>query len=158
MKRTKIIIRRRQQGFVLLISLIMVVAITGIAVALLSSSSMDMKMSIAAEDRELATHLARGGNDQLFYDAVNRVVNNQNYFASFAVAQTATQFVSTHGVVSSVSWKSDVQVETTCPRSKAPTEGLMCVYLQATTTKAFGPSDANQVNVVSGVAQQVGVR
>jgi type IV pilus assembly protein PilX len=150
--------RSNQQGFVLMVALVMVVAITGIAVSLISSSSMDMKMATAAEDREMATHKARGGNDQLYYNAVNRTVNEQNYFAAFSTTQPATEFQSTHGAVSTVSWASSVQIETDCPRSKDPTEGLMCVYLQATTVKTFGPNDNNQVNVVSGVAQQVGIR
>lgn len=149
---------RRQKGFVLLMALVVVVAITGIAVTLLSTSSMDMKMATAAEDREMATHIARGGNDELYYNAVNRTVNSQNYFAAFSSTQGATQYNSTHGAVSTVSWASSVQVETDCPRSKDPTEGLMCVYLQATTVKTFGPNNTNQVNVVSGVAQQVGIR
>ncbi len=149
---------KKQKGFVLLMSMVMVVAITGIAVSLLSASSMDMKMATAAEDREMATHIARGGNDQLYYDAVNRTNNNQNYFAAFSSTQQSAQYNSTHGAVSTVSWASSVQVETDCPRSKDPTEGLMCIYLQATTVKTYGANNNNQVNVVSGVAQQVGIR
>jgi type IV pilus assembly protein PilX len=151
-------LRHRQSGFVLMVSLVMVIAITAIAVSLISSSTMDMKMATAAEDREMATHISRGGNDQLFYDAVNRTVNSQNYFAAFSTTQTATEFNSSQGAVSTVIWGSANQVETDCPRSKDPTEGLMCIYLQATTVKTFGPTDNNQINVVAGVAQQVGVR
>ena len=148
----------KNKGFVLMVSLVMVIAITSIAVALLSASSMDMKMAVAFEDREMATHIARGGNDQLFYDAVNRTVDGQNYFASFSAASTGSQFTSSQGAISTVSWGSAVQIETDCPRSKDPTEGLMCIYLQAATVKTFGPGYNNQINVISGVAQQVGVR
>ena len=150
--------RAAQGGFVLMVALVMVIAITSIAVTLMSTSTMDMKMATAAEDREMATHKARGGNDQLFSDAVNRTIGERNYFAAFASEQEATDYTSAQGAVSTVSWNSEVQVETNCPRSKDPTEGLMCVYLQAATVKTFGPNDANQINVVSGVAQQVGVR
>ncbi|NQZ11237.1 MAG: hypothetical protein HRT35_29140 [Algicola sp.] len=148
----------KNKGFVLMVSLVMVIAITSIAVALLSASSMDMKMAVAFEDREMATHVARGGNDQLFYDAVNRTVNSQNYFAAFPGSQNGSNYTSSHGAVSTVSWASANHVETDCPRSKAPTQGLMCNYLQATTVKTFSPSNANQINVVSGIAQQVGVK
>jgi type IV pilus assembly protein PilX len=148
----------KSKGFVLMVSLVMVIAITGIAVSLLSVSSMDMKMAVAFEDREMATHEARGGNDQLFYNAVNRTVGGQNYFAAFSSVSTGSQFTSSQGAVSTVIWGSSVQIETDCPRSKDPTEGLMCIYLQAATVKTFGPGNNNQINVVSGVAQQVGVR
>ncbi len=150
---------QRQRGFVLMVSLVMVIAITGIAASLLSSSSMDMKMATAAESREMATHMSRGGNDQLYYNAVNRTVNGQNYFAAFATSDDSVNYTSTNGADSTVSWVTDTpRTETDCPRSKDPTEGLQCIYLQATTVKTFGPNDANQVNVVSGVAQQVGVK
>ena len=151
-------LKRQQQGFVLMVSLVMVVAITAIAVTLMSSSTLDTKMAVVTEEREMATHHAKGGNDQLFYNAVNRIVNEQNYFAAFSVSQESQEFVSTHGAVSSVTWASDNHVETDCPRSKAPTEGLRCNYLNTTTQKTFGPGNVNQINVVSGVAQQVGVK
>jgi type IV pilus assembly protein PilX len=151
--------RQHRRGFVLMVSLVMVIAITGIAVSLLSSSSMDIKMATAAEDREMATHISRGGNDQLYYDAVNRTIGSRNYFAAFATSQDAIDYTSAKGAVSTVSWLSDTpRTETDCPRSKDPTEGLQCIYLQATTLKTFGPNDANQINVVSGIAQQVGVK
>lgn len=151
--------RRHNQGFVLMVSLVMVIAITSIAVSLLSSSSMDLKMATAAEDREMATHIARGGNDQLYYNAVNRIVNSQNYFAAFATGTDSADYVSTNGAISTVSWLSATpRTETDCPRSKAPTEGLQCIFLQSSTVKPFGPNNANQINVASGIAQQVGVK
>ena len=156
--RAKITAKGKQQGFVLMVSLVMVVAITAIAVTLMSSSTLDTKMAVVTEEREMASHHAKGGNDQLFYNAVNRTVNEQNYFAAFSVSQESAQYVSTHGAISTVTWASDNHVETDCPRSKAPTEGLRCNYLNATTSKTFGPGDVNQINVVSGVAQQVGVK
>ncbi|MFT4927830.1 MAG: type IV pilus assembly protein PilX, partial [Phenylobacterium sp.] len=100
-------IRRQNQGFVLMVSLVMVIAITSIAVSLLSTSSMDMKMAVAAEDREMATHIARGGNDQLYSDAVNRTVNGQNYFAIFASETDSASFNSAQGAVSTVTWVTD---------------------------------------------------
>ena len=39
-------LQRKQQGVVLIVALIMVVAVTGIAVTLLSSSSVDIKLTV----------------------------------------------------------------------------------------------------------------
>ena len=44
----------KQQGVVLIVALIMVIAITGIAVTLMSSSSVDIKITNAAQEREAA--------------------------------------------------------------------------------------------------------
>lgn len=148
----------KQQGFALMVALVLVIAITGIAVSLLKTSSMDMKMATASEDHEMASQIARGGNDQLYSNAVKRTVDDQNYFASFASGQGATEFTSDQDAISSVSWASAVQVETDCPRSKAPTEGLQCIYLQVNTHKNFGVTNNNRITLMSGVAQQVGIR
>lgn len=42
----------KQQGVVLITALIMVIAVTGIAVTLMSSSSIDIKITNAAQERE----------------------------------------------------------------------------------------------------------
>ena len=44
----------KQQGVVLITALIMVIAVTGIAVTLMSSSSIDVKITNAAQEREVA--------------------------------------------------------------------------------------------------------
>ena len=44
----------KQQGVVLITALIMVIAVTGIAVTLMSSSSVDIKITNAAQEREVA--------------------------------------------------------------------------------------------------------
>ena len=146
------------KGFVLLTSLLMVFAITAIALALLSNSSLDSKMVTAAEQRELALQLARGANDQLYADAVQRRIDGKNYFAAFSSQQQAVEFESDNGVVSTLSWASEQRVETDCPRSKTPTEGLRCHYLQAVSRQPILVNSNYQLQVVSGVAQQVGVK
>ena len=44
----------KQQGVVLITALIMVIAVTGIAVTLMSSSTIDIKITNAAQEREVA--------------------------------------------------------------------------------------------------------
>ena len=46
--------QKKQQGVVLITALIMVIAVTGIAVTLMSSSSIDIKITNAAQEREVA--------------------------------------------------------------------------------------------------------
>ena len=47
-------LQKKQQGVVLITALIMVIAVTGIAVTLMSSSSIDIKITNAAQEREVA--------------------------------------------------------------------------------------------------------
>ena len=46
--------KNKQQGVVLITALIMVIAVTGIAVTLMSSSSIDIKITNSAQEREVA--------------------------------------------------------------------------------------------------------
>ncbi|MBB1471340.1 pilus assembly protein PilX, partial [Pseudoalteromonas sp. SG41-5] len=50
----------KQQGVVLIVALIMVVAVTGIAVTLMSSASVDIKITNAAFEREEAENILMG--------------------------------------------------------------------------------------------------
>ena len=58
----------KQQGVVLIVALIMVIAITGIAVTLMSSSSVDIKITNAAQEREAA-------ENELIGDVQNVIAN-----------------------------------------------------------------------------------
>ncbi|MCF2921672.1 pilus assembly PilX N-terminal domain-containing protein, partial [Pseudoalteromonas sp. APAL1] len=51
---------KKQQGIVLILALIMVVAVTGIAVTLMNSSSIDAKITAAVQEREVAENEVMG--------------------------------------------------------------------------------------------------
>ncbi|MEX6631850.1 hypothetical protein SGI36_21615, partial [Providencia rettgeri] len=62
----------KQQGVVLIVALIMVVAVTGIAVTLMSSSSVDMKITNAAFEREEAENALMGNVQQVIADEATK--------------------------------------------------------------------------------------
>ena len=60
--------RSKQQGVVLITALIMVIAVTGIAVTLMSSSSIDIKITNAAQEREVAENQLIGEVQRIIAD------------------------------------------------------------------------------------------
>ena len=56
----------KQAGFVLVVAMIMLIAITGVAVALLVSSGVDNKMMSSAQEAELAINEAKAAHDEAY--------------------------------------------------------------------------------------------
>ena len=69
-----------QKGVVLIIALIMVIAVTGIAVTLMSSSSIDVKITNAAQEREVAENELIGEVQRVISDEANKGAANQFFF------------------------------------------------------------------------------
>lgn len=74
--------QKKQQGVVLITALIMVIAVTGIAVTLMSSSSIDIKITNAAQEREVAENELIGEVQRMISDEANKGANNQFFFES----------------------------------------------------------------------------
>jgi type IV pilus assembly protein PilX len=65
--------QKKQQGVVLITALIMVIAVTGIAVTLMSSSSIDIKITNAAQEREVAENELIGEVQRMISDEAIKV-------------------------------------------------------------------------------------
>ena len=69
--------KNKQHGVVLITALIMVIAVTGIAVTLMSSSSIDIKITNAAQEREVAENQLIGEVQRIIADEVSKGAANQ---------------------------------------------------------------------------------
>ena len=69
--------QKKQQGVVLITALIMVIAVTGIAVTLMSSSSIDIKITNAAQEREVAENELIGEVQRMISDEANKLLISQ---------------------------------------------------------------------------------
>ncbi|MEI5662579.1 hypothetical protein R3P08_14785 [Pseudoalteromonas sp. UG3-1] len=67
----------KQRGVVLIMSMVMVVAIMAVAVTLMSSSTLDIKMTHAVMEREEA--------ENLLYGEVQRIIQQQQQLATNSV-------------------------------------------------------------------------
>ena len=81
--------QKKQQGVVLITALIMVIAVTGIAVTLMSSSSIDIKITNAAQEREVAENELIGEVQRMISDEANKGANNQFFLTPDEVSANA---------------------------------------------------------------------
>lgn len=153
-----------QPGFVLVTALILLLSITIVAVALLSVSGTDTRITSAAQEATETAMFARGGNDETYSDAVNRrflsdptdpaseTVNIFTETANFPRDITNT-FDNT---TTNISFNG-LAVVTDCPASWGATNvaTLGCNNFRVTTTSSFGDGNVNQIQVESAVSQQL---
>ncbi|KJZ00872.1 pilus assembly PilX family protein [Pseudoalteromonas ruthenica] len=147
-----------QRGIVLVAALVMLLAVTGIAVTLMSSSSIDIKTTNAAQERERADHQLMGEVEAAIASEVNRGTDSRFLW-------TLAQFAQSNDVVSlNVTGNASTSTLTNmnpgpatlnCPRRFDYTEGVVCNIMQLDTTLNYGGKSSHDVALSSGIAQEL---
>lgn len=143
----------KQAGFVLVVAMIMLIAITGVAVALLVSSGVDNKMMSSAQEAELAINEAKAAHNEAYAREMLQI-GGQNQFSldiPWGTTLTAKETQpNTGGVISPYSL---VPTPTNCPASwKGNSKAIACTYNRVATTTTFG--EAGQTVRIQSVAIQ----
>ena len=147
-----------QKGVVLVAALVMLLAVTGIAVTLMSSSSVDIKMTNAAQERERADHQLMGETETAIASEVNQGSDSRFLWtlAEFANAGDAvTLNVAGNESTSTLTNMNPGPTTLNCPRRFAYTEGVVCNMMQLDTTLNYGGKSTHTVAVSSGIAQEL---
>jgi len=148
-----------QKGVVLITALIMVVAVTGIAVTLMSSSSIDIKITNAAQEREVAENELIGEVQRMISDEANKGAANQFFLSPEEVDAAGNDegmLIAEHNDMKSnmINLNKGMQ-DLECPRRFAATAGLSCNMIQVSTTKKYGSKSKHELTIVTGVAQEM---
>ena len=153
--------QKKQQGVVLITALIMVIAVTGIAVTLMSSSSIDIKITNAAQEREVAENELIGEVQRMISDEANQGANNQFFLTPDEVTAIADgddkgMVIANHADMQSKmtnlnKWELDLE----CPRRFNFTAGISCNMLQVATTIEYGSKSKHELTIVTGIAQEM---
>ena len=153
--------QKKQQGVVLITALIMVIAVTGIAVTLMSSSSIDIKITNAAQEREVAENELIGEVQRMISDEANKGANNQFFLSpdevtSIAASDKEGMVIATHdGMQSKMVNLNKGALDLECPRRFNFTAGISCNMLQVATTIEYGSKSKHELTIVTGVAQEM---
>ncbi|MGP4933214.1 pilus assembly PilX family protein [Pseudoalteromonas nigrifaciens] len=175
----------KQQGVVLITALIMVIAVTGIAITLMSSSTIDIKITNAAQEREVAENelignvqrvVAReasknvnGTEDDKDKDRLdgqsgqaNELFNVKTFFLTpeevnvLAPDKEGILIDTKNGTTSKlINLSQEGLLDLNCPRSFNFTAGISCNMLQVTTTIGYGSKSKHELTIVTGVAQEM---
>ena len=151
---------KNQQGVVLITALIMVIAVTGIAVTLMSSSSIDVKITNAAQEREVAENELIGEVQRMISDEATKGAANQFFLSPEEVTEIATDnsgmLIAEHNDMKSKMINLNKGIlDLECPRRFASTAGLACNMVQVSTTKKYGSKSKHELTIVTGVAQEM---
>ncbi|MDO6445834.1 pilus assembly PilX N-terminal domain-containing protein [Colwellia sp. 1_MG-2023] len=153
----------KQNGAVLVVSLIFLISLTAVAAALMQNTTSDMKMSGASEEKLVATQEAVSAIDEVIYNQVAPGQTNQfakplvvanfpNTDQSLLLPGTKTGSTATVDIANN-----ELRLEADCPhsRSASSVQVFTCNVLKVQVNRNYGRNNVNTVDVNSGVAQQL---
>ena len=155
-----LITKSRQNGVVLIVALIFLVALTAVAAALMQNSTTDMKMSGATELREEAIQAAISAVDEVIFNQVAPGQNNlfalplsgnfpQNNQANLLPVNNVQATATVTAVNNPLLGKTD------CPNSRNASSVHKCNILQVTIVRPYGRLNNSTVTVQAGIVQKL---
>lgn len=163
-----IVTHRTQRGVVLISALIMVIAVTGIAVTLMSSSTIDIKITNAAQEREIAENeligevqrviaveAAKGGDSSFFLTPSETETNEERDDSTVVTINEKDISLPSSDMKSVLINLNNGQLELNCPRTYSYTAGISCNMVQVSTTVNYGSKSKHSLTVVTGIAQEM---
>ncbi|MGB0937200.1 MAG: PilX N-terminal domain-containing pilus assembly protein [Colwellia sp.] len=150
---------KHQKGVVLVVTLVFLTALTAVAAALMQNSTSDMKISGASEDRAVAIQEAVSAVDEVIYNQVSPGATN-NFAQSMAKYPINTGLLpatKTNATASLDVTNNDFGLETDCPHTKlaSSSQVFSCNILRIQINRKYGRTNKSDVNVNSGIAQQL---
>ena len=152
-----------QNGVVLVVSLVFLVALTAVAAALMQNSTTDMKMSGASEEKVIAVQEVVSAIDEVIF---NQATTGVNLFARSANGEDNFPIIDQDALLPGTSTSSTARVDVSnnpygldvaCPRlrSASSTGTFKCNILNINANRAYGRTGLSNVSVDSGIAQQL---
>lgn len=152
----------KQQGVVLVVALVFLIALTGVAAALMQNTTSDMKMAGASNEKVVATQAAVSAvdeviNNQVKIQAINVFTKGLEGLAATASADLLPVTTDTDAVASANVINNPLFDEFACPRSmSAFSVGIIeCNFLQLQIQRPYGRSDTSAIVVNTSIAQQL---
>jgi type IV pilus assembly protein PilX len=152
----------KQQGVVLIVALVFLVALTGVAAALMQNTTSDMKMTGASNEKVIATQAAISAVDEVIDNQLNKQPNNLftrglNSMAGYTSAEllpvgTKTGATASTSVINNPSFE-----ENHCPRSRVSSSvGIIeCNTLQLQIQRVYGRNSTSTIVVNTNISQQL---
>ena len=155
----------KQQGIVLIVALVFLVALTAVAAALMQNTTSDMKMAGASNEKVIATQGAISAIDEIINNQLNiRPVGGDtnlftqglNFMETYTSAQllpvdTETGATATANVINNQYFEAYP-----CPRASVSSSiGIMCNVIQLQAQRPYGRKDTSTVVVNVNIVQQL---
>ena len=147
-------IDKNQQGVVLIVALVFLVALTAVASALMLNTTSDMKMSGSSQTKVNAVQEVISSIDQVIS---LQVQGNANAFTSSQFPIIVNDMVTSPNTTAKITTVNANSVAVECPRMKlaSDTSQFKCNLIRVQATKLYGRSNTSTVEVNAGIAQQL---
>lgn len=156
---------KNQSGVVLITALIMIIAVSGIAVSLMSTSTTDLKVLSGTQDKEIASNLVKGDSQRAIGSEKLLGINSNFYTrkGQFEAQPNKNYNITASSSSSTVLLynENDGPDLLPCSRRFAPTPSLKCNYLRMESKLNYGKKDSNgdgkhKIEIHSGIVQALG--
>jgi len=156
-----------QQGIVLIVSLIFLIALTAVAVALMQNTTTDMKMSGASEEKVVADQEAVSAVDEYIFKQVTMGTGNNGFAKSVATFKDGAKDILADLTITNKDDDIDAasldlannqfQLEVDCPHSSSASSSQVftCNVLVIQVSRKYGRNKTSIVEVNSGIAQHL---
>ncbi|RHW75552.1 hypothetical protein [Colwellia sp. RSH04] len=155
-----------QQGVVLVVSLVFLVALTAVASTLMLNSTTDIKMSGASEDKVVATEEALSAMDEVIFRQINPAAGGANSFTVPIVKLKGKELSLLGSVITTKKHitKADLglvnnkyTIAIPCPHSMQGSSvgTINCNVLRVKLNKTYGRKNTSIVAVEAGIAQPI---
>jgi len=144
-----------QHGFVLVVSLVFLIALTSVASVLMLNTTSDMKMSGASQEKVIATQEAVSSIDEVIFI---QITSGMNLFSSSSLPEDGITVIVTRDSTYAKIINSNVGgLVGECPHSNTASSVDMfdCNILKISVTKVYGNNETSSVVVSAGIAQQL---
>lgn len=148
---------KKQSGVVLVVSLVFLIALTAVGAALMQNTTTDMKMAGASQIKSVALQEAMSEMDRVIYNQVRRI-GDLNAFtlpmAKFPYSPTVYKAAVTEAEIVVAN---EYKLEADCPHSRnaSSIQVFKCNLLRVQLTRKYGRKDNSEVDINSGIAQQL---
>lgn len=147
-----------QKGIVLVAAMLMILMVSGIAVSVMSGSTLDSKMVNATQESYQAESLTRGDTEKVIKDEISNRADSK--FLQVRKKDDSnietTLLDSGSKVIMTYENKNKNEPLLECPPSFAPTPNIRCNYLKLTSTKQYGRTKKHTMTMNTGLTQEMG--
>jgi Tfp pilus assembly protein PilX len=147
---------QKQRGVVLVVAIVFLVALTGIAAALMQNTTSDMKMSGASEEKVTAVQETISASDEVVYKQIQKA-DGENKFTKELASYPYNEGVSAKKTTANISVANPNKLEASCPHMKSASsiQVFTCNVLTIEVNRKYGRHDNQNITVNSGISQQL---
>jgi len=144
----------KQQGVVLIVALVFLVALTAVAAALMQNTTTDVKMAGASQEKSIVTQETVSEMERVIFNEY-RKVDGTNEFANIIVGTVTLPVTDPQTMTATAVNANQFGFDVSCPRNSSPTSGMKCSIKRVQVSQVYGRDNNQTLEVNSGIAQQL---